>query len=157
MTNTKKKLLALCVAVPLAVGGLAALLTRGGMRDFQMLNQPPLTPPPWAFAVVWTILYALMGAASYLVLTSRRNRRAVRTALTVYGVQLAANFLWTIIFFNLKWYFFAFLWLLCLWALIALTLSSFYRIRRPAGILLIPYLLWATFAAYLNLGVWRLN
>ena len=117
------KKLILCIVLPLAVGGLSALLTRGGMEVFQSLNKPLLSPPGWLFPVVWTILYILMGIASYLVLTSGKPNRA---ALTVYGIQLAFNFFWSIIFFNLEAYLFSFIWLVILWILILIKL--FWRI-----------------------------
>lgn len=151
------KPLIISLAIPLAVGGLSALLTRNSMEAFQNLNQPPLSPPGWLFPVVWTVLYLLMGLASYLVYVNGRNRRMVQNALFVYGVQLFFNFLWSIIFFNQERYLFAFFWLLALWVLILITLILFYRIHKPAGLLLIPYLLWVTFAGYLNLGVALLN
>ena len=148
-----KKLIA-CLAIPLAVGGLSALLTRNSMETFQVINKPPLSPPGWLFPVVWTILYVLMGIASYLVLTSGKPNR---TALAVYGIQLFFNFLWSIIFFNLEQYLFAFVWLVLLWLLILATAVLFYRISKPAGYLMLPYLLWVTFAGYLNLSIYLLN
>ena len=95
-----KKLL-LYLAIPLAVGGLAALLTGGGMGEYAVMNQPPLSPPGWLFPVVWTILYLLMGYASYRVLTTDTVPRLVDRALTLYGAQLAFNFLWPLVFFGL--------------------------------------------------------
>ncbi|MCI8590134.1 MAG: tryptophan-rich sensory protein [Clostridiales bacterium] len=148
------KKLILCIVLPLAVGGLSALLTRGGMEVFQSLNKPLLSPPGWLFPVVWTILYILMGIASYLVLTSGKPNRA---ALTVYGIQLAFNFFWSIIFFNLEAYLFSFIWLVILWILIFVTMILFYGISKPAGYLLLPYLLWVTFAGYLNFYIYLLN
>ncbi len=152
-----KKRLILCLAVPLLGGGLAGLVTMNSMKAFATLNQPPLSPPGWLFPVVWTVLYALMGIASYLASASDAEQEEKRGALWAYGIQLAFNFLWPIVFFNLKWYFFAFLWLVMLWALILITLLRFGRIRRLSGQLLIPYLLWVAFAGYLNLGVYLLN
>ena len=153
--NWKQRLL--CVAIPLAVGGLSALLTRNSMEDFQSREKPPLSPPGWIFPVVWTLLFLLMGIASCLVLESGEDRRVIRSALTVYGVQLAVNFFWSIFFFRMEAYLFAFAWLVLLWVLILITLVQFVRISRPAGYLLIPYLLWVTFAGYLNLGIALLN
>ena len=152
-----KKLLIICLVIPLAVGGLAALLTGGGMDTFETLNQPPLSPPGWLFPVVWTILYILMGIASYLVLTSGKSQESIRRALVLYGIQLAFNFLWPIFFFGLSAYLFAFIWLVALWLLILATTVSFYRISDIAGYLMIPYLIWVTFAGYLNLGIYLLN
>lgn len=151
------KRLLLCLAIPLGVGALSGLISSGGMEDFSGLHKPPLSPPGWLFPVVWTILYLLMGLASYLVLESGTSPRRQREAITVYGVQLAVNFFWSIIFFNFKAYLPAFLWLLLLWVLIIVTLVRFFRIRPVAGWLLVPYLLWVTFAGYLNFGIFLLN
>lgn len=148
------KKLILCIVLPLAVGGLSALLTRGGMETFGALNKPALSPPGWLFPVVWTLLYILMGIASYLVLTSGKPNRA---ALTVYALQLVFNFFWSIIFFGFGAYLFAFVWLVILWLLILVTMILFFRISETAGYLLLPYLLWVTFAGYLNLYIYILN
>lgn len=151
------KTLLICVAIPLAVGGLAGLLSRGGMEVFASLEKPPLLPPGWLFPVVWTVLYVLMGIASYLVFTSGADRKTVGSALRVYGVQLVVNFLWPIFFFNFGWYLFSFIWLLLLLLLILITFARFWKISIPAACLLIPYLIWVVFAGYLNLGVALLN
>ena len=119
-----------------------------------MLQKPTFAPPGFLFPVVWTILYVLMGIASYLVLTSGK---LTGNALIVYGIQLVFNFFWSILFFNLGLCMFAFLWLVLLWLLILLTTVLFYQILKPAGYLMIPYLLWVTFAGYLNLGICLLN
>ena len=153
--NVKK--LVICIAIPLAVGGLSALLTRGAMSDFQTLEKPPFAPPVWLFPVVWTILYILMGVASYLVITSQASKEEQGKAISVYIYQLVVNFLWSTFFFQFGWYLFSFLWLVLLWVLILITLVRFYRISKPAGYLLIPYLLWVTFAGYLNFAIWLLN
>ena len=152
-----KKLLVKCIAFPLLVGGVAALLTSGSMKSFEILNKPPLSPPGWLFPVVWTILYTLMGVASYLILTADAEKQEKSKALSVYIYQLIVNFLWPTIFFNFQWFLFAFLWLVLLWVLILITIFRFYHISKPAGYLLIPYLIWVTFAGYLNLGIWLLN
>ena len=150
-----KKLLA-CLAIPLAVGGLSALLS-GGMGNYSDFLQPPLSPPGWAFPVVWTVLYLLMGYASYRILVSDAPREQVRKALLFYGIQLGLNFLWSPIFFGLGWYLAAFILLLGLWVMIYLTMKLFAGIDETASDLLLPYLLWVTFAGYLNLGVYLLN
>ncbi len=151
------KPLLLNLLFPLAVGGLSALISGGGMETFQSLNQPPLSPPGWLFPIVWTILFLLMGIASYLVSTSDAPRGQARFAKKIYAAQLIVNFFWPILFFNLQQYLLAFFWLILLWVLILKTLLSFYKISKPAGYLLLPYLLWVTFAGYLNLGVFLLN
>lgn len=148
--------LIISIAIPLGVGAASAFLTMDSMQTFSSLNQPPLSPPAWLFPVVWSILYVLMGIASYIVSESDKPARS-GTALTVYGAQLFFNFFWSIIFFNLEAYLFAFIWLLILWVLIIINAVLFYRISKPAGILMIPYILWVTFAAYLNFAIFLLN
>ena len=151
----KAKPLAASLAISLGTGGLAALVTGKAMKEYALLDQPPLAPPGWVFPVVWTALFVLMGAAAYLVWIGGAPGRD--RALTLYAAQLIFNFFWTIIFFNAGRYGFALLWLVVLWGLILATLLAFRRQNRTAGYLLIPYLVWVTFAAYLNAGVWYLN
>lgn len=150
-----KKLL-ICLAIPLAVGGLAALLS-GGMGDYKALLQPPFAPPGWVFPIVWSILYLLMGYGSYRVLTSGADTAEIRNALKLYGAQLILNFAWPIVFFGLEWRLVAFFILVALWVFIYLTIRAFSKIDERAGDLLLPYILWVTFAGYLNLGVYFLN
>ena len=152
--NLKKLLIAL--AIPLAVGGLASVLS-GGMSDYQTLNQPPLSPPGWVFPIFWSILYLLMGYSSYRIYTGDQNPETIEKALWLYAAQLALNFLWPIVFFGFQWRLAAFFILLALWILIFLTIRAFSAIDETAGDLLLPYILWVTFAGYLNLGVYLLN
>ncbi len=151
------KSLLLCLALPLAVGLLASLLTLGGMRDYGEMLKPPLSPPGWVFPAAWTVLYLLMGLASWLVTGAAATEDMKQMALSLYAVQLAANFLWPLLFFGLGRYFLAFLWLLVLLLLVLLTWRQFRRLDRRAGALLVPYVLWLCFAVYLNLGVVVLN
>ena len=144
------------MAIPLAVGGLAALLS-GGMSDYGVMAKPPLSPPGWVFPVAWSILYLLMGYASYRILVSDATHEEIKKALTLYGLQLFANFVWPLLFFGGGWFLLSFFWLILLWALIFLTIRSFSKIDETAGNLLIPYILWVTFAAYLNFGIYLLN
>ncbi len=155
--QSKIKNLLISTAIPLIVGIAAGLLTRGSMEAFSQLNKPPLSPPGILFPIVWTILYTLMGIASYLVYTSDSPESEKNTALVIYFVQLAVNFFWSIFFFNLEWYTFSFFWLVLLWILIIYTIRLFHPISKAAAYLLIPYLLWVTFAGYLNLGIAALN
>ena len=152
-----KHLLFICIAIPLIVGGVSALLTKNSMGIFELVAKPPLAPPSWLFPVAWTILYILMGISSYLILTSDAGREEIQEALQLYAYQLIVNFLWPTFFFNFRWYFFAFLWLVLLWVLVFLMIRKFYSISKPAAYLNIPYLVWLTFAGYLNLGIWWLN
>ena len=151
----KIKPLAVSLAISLGVGGLSALLTKDSMEQYALLDQPPLSPPGWVFPVVWTVLFILMGIAAYMVWIETSPGR--KGALWLYGVQLAFNFLWTIIFFNTQRYGFALAWIIALWALILATIKAFHRENETAGKLLVPYILWVTFATYLNAGVWYLN
>lgn len=151
-----KKLIA-CIALPLIVGGLSALITRDAMEDFMSLPQPPLSPPAWLFPVVWTILYTLMGIASYLILESGADSEAIVNAASAYWFQLVLNFFWPLIFFNMQQFTIAAIWLGALLALVILTAVRFFHIRKTAGWLLVPYLVWLVFALYLNIGVAVLN
>ena len=95
--KAQTKRLLICLAVPLAVGGIAALLTGGGMDAFEALQKPPLSPPGWLFPVVWTALYLLMGIASYLALNSGKPEVEIHRAMIIYAVQLAFNFIWPLL------------------------------------------------------------
>lgn len=152
--NLKKRLLSW--VIPLAVGGLATLLS-GGTDLYRSINQPPLSPPGWVFPLVWSALYIAMGEASYRVLTSGADKNQIKKALIAYGVQLFLNFLWPLFFFGGQMYLTAFIILILLWVAIFITTRRFSRIDENAGDLLLPYLLWVTFAGYLNLGVFLLN
>jgi len=145
------------IVLPLAVGAIAGLLTRNAMMEFAVLNKPPLSPPAWLFPVVWTILYILMGISAYLVKTSDATPEEKSSALTLYYYQLIVNFLWPVFFFHFQWYLFSFLWLLLLWVLVIRMIRRFDSISKIAAYLNLPYLLWLTFAAYLNFGIWWLN
>ena len=152
-----KKLLAICILIPVLVGGLSAFLTSDSMDSFLQLNKPSFAPPAWLFPVVWTILYILMGISSYLVLTAVAPKEDKELALKFYAIQLAVNFLWSTFFFNFQWYFFALLWLLLLWILVFCMIRKFAGINKWAAYINIPYLIWITFAGYLNAGIWWLN
>ena len=149
------KLLTICIIIPLAVGSLSGYISASAMDSFRMLNKPPLSPPAWLFPVVWTLLYILMGIASYIIWQSKGRGRDF--ALRVYALQLFFNLFWSYIFFGMQNYLFAFIWLLILWVLVIVTTVLFYRIEKTAGYLLIPYVLWVTFAAYLNFAIYLMN
>lgn len=151
----KYKPLIVSLLLSLGAGGLSALLTGGAMDQYGALRQPPLSPPGWVFPVVWTALFALMGVSAWLVWRSDCPGRA--RALAVYGAQLCANVVWSLLFFNGQKYLAAFFWLLLLEVLIGAMIALFARCDRRAATLQIPYFLWVLFAGYLNLGVWALN
>lgn len=151
-----------CVLLPLVVGGISSLLTSDAMGNYAMMERPPLSPPGWLFPVVWTILYILMGVASYLLLVryweSRgEEKRDAKMALIIYLVQLAFNFCWSIAFFNFKFYWFALVWLLVMWVMIIMLVARSRSLSMAAMWMLVPYLVWTTFAAYLNLGTALMN
>jgi tryptophan-rich sensory protein len=160
MTPFTKARQAAGLAVWLAVSFVAAAL--GGAASIEAgpfyagLLRPDWAPPAAIFGPVWTVLYLLMGIAAWLVWQVGGFRTA-RTALTLFLVQLAFNALWSWLFFGWRLGALAFAEVLLLWALIAATLVAFWRIRPLAGALLLPYLLWVSFAATLNYSVWRLN
>ena len=146
------------VVIALAVGGISALLTMNNMDLYSKIEQPALAPPPWLFPVVWTILYVLMGIGAALVYNRKDFKpEETRNALIIYGVNLALNFFWSIIFFNLEAYLFAFIWLVALWIVIIAMIISFRKVSPVAAYLQIPYLIWVTFAGYLNLAIYILN
>lgn len=146
------------VAISLGVGILSALLTRGNMNIYEEVSTPPLSPPSFLFPVVWTVLYVLMGISAAMVYNTRTSPLARRKeALTLYYVSLFFNFFWSIIFFNIRAFLLAFVWLLVLLALIILTIVKYYKINKTAAYLQIPYAVWVTFAGYLNFGIWLLN
>jgi len=136
--------------------GLLAWLFSGSRADFyETLVQPPLAPPGWVFPVVWTILYALMGAASYRIWRSEADGRV--GALVLYMLQLGVNFLWPIVFFRFERIGAAMAILILLCVLLVLTILQFRKVDRLAAILMLPYLVWSLFALYLNIGVYFLN
>lgn len=153
MNKANRKTYAFWIAVSEAVGALAGFLTRDAVRLFsQTAVQPPLSPPAWVFPVVWGILYALMGvSAARIALTGQKQ------GLNLFIAQLVVNFFWPLLFFRAGAYGFAGLWLGLLWALVLAMILSFRKADPGAALLQIPYLLWLTFALYLNAGVWYLN
>ena len=137
--KSKRLQLIFCLALPLAVGGLAVLVS-GGSDLYDQLIQPPLSPPGWVFPVMWTALYLLMGYASYLVGTSGLEKAVVYPALGAYLVQLFFNFLWPVVFFGLVRFPAAFLVLVLLWIAIFITIRRFLPLSPLAGQLLLPFL-----------------
>ncbi len=151
------KNLLISIGISLGTGILATVLTRGSMAVEMQFVQPPLSPPAWLFPVVWTILYILMGISAYIIYESNTSTDEKEKSLSIYIFQLFFNFLWTIIFFDFKNYLLAFGILLVLWFLILAMIVNFNKISVLASRLQIPYLLWVTFAGYLNLAIYFLN
>jgi len=121
------------------------------------LQKPFFSPPNWLFGPVWTTLYALMGIAAYIIWEKGIGKKPVKQAMVLFAAQLVLNATWSIIFFGMRSPALAFACILLLWLAIAATIQSFYRIDRRAACLLLPYILWVSFAALLNLMIWGLN
>ena len=156
MDKSKIKTYGLAILLTELVGGVAGLFTSMGMENYENAVKPALTPPAIVFPIVWTILYALMGISVARIWLSPATKER-NHGLIVFVAQLFFNFFWSIIFFNLQAYGFAFFWLVALWALTLLMIITFNKTDRLAALLQIPYLLWLTFAGYLNFMVWLLN
>jgi len=151
------KIYLLWIVLAEAVGALSGFLTRNGMKFYiARAEKPPLSPPSIVFPIVWAVLFALMGIGAARIYRSPASAGRSRS-LFLFFLQLAVNFFWSILFFNLRAYSFAFFWLLLLWVLILWMTLSFRKLDPLAARLQLPYLIWVAFAAYLNLGVWILN
>ena len=146
------------VATPLLVGGLSGIATARGVRDwYPDLIKPSFNPPSWVFGPVWTLLYVMMGIAAFLVWQKGLNHEGVKAALAVFALQLILNGLWSVLFFGMRSPGLAFAEILVLWVAIAATITLFWRVNPLAGMLLLPYEVWVTFAVVLNGSIWFLN
>ena len=124
---------------------------------YEGLVKPDIIPPNWSFSVVWTTIFLLMGIALYLVWMQGWEREDVRYAIGIFGVQLFLNILWSALFFGLRSPVLGLIEIVILWCVIALNIWVFYRISKPAGYLLFPYIAWVTVATYLNYSIMVLN
>lgn len=156
MKKTNLKVYAFFILLSEAVGVISGLISASGMAAYETAAKSAFTPPAILFPIVWTILYALMGIGAARVWLSPASQERTR-GIAVFFIQLAVNFFWSIIFFNLQAYGFAFLWIVALWILIALMILLFKESDPVAAWLQIPYLAWVTFAAYLTYAAWMLN
>ena len=146
------------IALPLLVGGLSGIATARGVQEwYPTLAKPPFNPPSWVFGPVWTLLYLMMGVAAFLVWQRGWKDEAVKIALAVFLLQLLLNGLWSILFFGMQSPGLAFFEIIVLWIAIGVTLVLFWRLVPLAGLLLVPYLAWVSFAAVLNGSIWMLN
>lgn len=139
--------------VSLAVGGLAAIIIRNYTDSYALLNKPAFSPPKWVFPVAWTIIYILMGIGLGLVISAPRNNADKSSSIFNYSLQLVANFLWSIWFFNLSQYKLSFVWIILLFILVIFMTINFYKVSKIAGLIQIPYIVWLLFAGYLNLFI----
>ncbi len=139
-------------------GIIGSLFTSPSIANwYQTITKPVFTPPNWIFAPVWIILFLMMGISLYIILKQKLKKKEVRRGLFLFFTQLILNSLWSIIFFGLHNPLLAFVEIIFLWLFIILTIVQFSKISKIASYLLIPYLLWVTFAAFLNLYIWILN
>ena len=146
------------IAVCELAGVIGALFTTPAIPGWYAgLTKPAFNPPGWVFAPVWTVLYALMGIAAWLVYDKRLKRPDVKNALFVFVAQLVLNVLWSIMFFGAHRILGAFVIIVALWILILGTMLRFHKISRPAAYLLIPYFIWVGFATVLNASLYILN
>ena len=141
--------------IPLVGGLLSGILSMGGIKAFNTLNKPFLSPPGFLFPIVWTILYVLMGISSYLIYNESEINSSC--CLKIYAINLFINFLWSPIFFGLGLRLFALIWIILLDLVVAYMIYCFYKVNKKAAYLQIPYLVWCLFATYLNLAFYLLN
>ena len=139
--------------LPIVGGALVGLIISGYMNYGDMVK-PPLSPPSYIFPIVWTILYILMGISYFIATKDKENDKDLNQ---IYILQLLVNFFWPIIFFVLKMYFTAFLWIILLLILVKVMIKELLKNNKISGYLQIPYLIWLLFATYLNIGIFLLN
>ena len=149
--------LIIALLIPLLVGAVSAALSYKGMAMYGEMKKPPLSPPSWVFPVAWTILYIMMGLSSYFIIVSDAEFGHKNMLLFMYFLQLGMNFMWSILFFRWGTLLTAFWWLMVMWCIVILCAIRFYSVSRIASCLLIPYIIWLTFAAYLNMGAYILS
>lgn len=147
-----------CVIICQLAGIIGSLFTSSSLDSwYLLLEKPTFNPPSWVFFPVWTILYTLMGISLYLVWEKGLQYREVKAGVFLFGLQLILNTIWSLLFFGLRSPYYAFLEILVLWVAILLTIIQFWKISKPASLLLIPYILWVSFATLLNYQIWILN
>jgi len=150
--------LVLSILIPLIAGFIGSIATMSSIPTwYASIIKPDWAPPNWVFGPVWTTLFILMGIALFLVWRKGLWRRDVKIAVIIFAVQLVLNVLWSVIFFGLQSLLGGLIEIVFLWIAILATIIAFYRISKPAGILLLPYIIWVTIASYLTYTVYLLN
>lgn len=155
-----KNILKLLSSIALCQGAglLGTLFTVSSIKNwYNFLNQPFFRPPNWLFGPVWTVLYTLMGISLYCIWMKGTRKKEIREALKIFAIQLFLNASWSIVFFGLHNIFLAFVNIVLLWILIIMVIIKFNRVDETAARLLLPYLAWVSFAAFLNYHIWLLN
>jgi translocator protein len=143
-------------------GAIGSIFTINSISTWYVtLNKPFFTPPNWIFGPAWITLYTIMGISLFIILKTINNKEKFisknKVALFLFGLQLIINTIWSIIFFGLQNIFLGMVTIITLWFIVALTVIKFYKINQKAGILLIPYLVWLSFATILNISIFLLN
>lgn len=147
----------LLIVSPILIGLLSSVLVKDMSLRYEDIRQPLLSPPAIVFPIVWTILYILMGVAAALIYTSDTNIENRNMGLVFHIIQIVLNFFWSLIFFNLKLYLFSFIWLVLLWLVVFSMILNYRKVSTTAYLLNIPYLVWLTFAGYLNFMIFLIN
>ena len=156
LSNPLKLIIALVVT--LAIGGIGSMFTAPAITGWYVnLAKPALNPPNWVFAPVWTTLFILMGLAAFLVWRQGLDKKEIKIALAIFVFQLFLNVFWTLLFFGIHNPAVAFTEIISLWTAILALIIAFYQVNRTAAYLLIPYIVWVSFAAYLNFAIWQLS
>lgn len=155
MKNIDFKKLFKYIFITLLIGGVPSIFVYRNIESYKLLNKPPLSPPSIVFPIVWTIIFILLGTSIYRVMNADSSKK--EEAKLIYFIQLIVNALWTPIFFGLKEYFLAFLWIIMLILLVVTMLITFFKIDKISFYLNIPYIIWLLFASYLNFGIFVLN
>jgi len=160
MTHTIRTTIQVAVAIVIAnaAGLIGAIATSSAVTQwYPTITRPSFAPPNWIFGPVWTLLFIMMGIASYLVWRKGTYNKNVSVALKLYGLQLVLNVAWSVIFFGLRNPGWAFVEIIALWLSIAATIVYFGRVSKTAAYLLVPYIAWVSFAAILNYTIWAIN
>jgi len=158
MKRIKILKLVISILVCQGAGLIGSLFTLSSIPTwYAQLEKPTFNPPNWVFAPVWTLLFLLMGISLYLIVSKGVENKKVKTALSIFVIQLTLNMLWSFLFFGLQSLLYAFIEIIILGLAILLTIISFYKISKTAAYLLLPYVLWVSFAAVLNFSILILN
>ncbi len=150
--------LIISILIVFIAGGIGTVATLSQITTwYATLVKPTWAPPNWLFGPVWTTLYVLIGVALFLVWREGINRKDVKIAILIFAVQLILNVLWSVIFFGFHSLLGGFITIILLWIAILANIIVFYRVSKPAGLLLVPYIIWVSIASYLNYSVYVLN
>jgi translocator protein len=156
LLQNKIVIFVLCISIPFLAGFIGSFFTMDAIPTWYAgLNKPDFNPPNWIFGPVWSLLYLLMGVSLYLIWNSEDKSK--KFAIWVFATQIILNTLWSILFFGMQNPLIAFIEIIILWIVIALNIFLFFKINKVAGILLVPYILWVSFASFLNYSIMILN